>query len=119
MYVPTVARVNLRRLKALVRVCMPGSGRCSASSDQVCAESEASFAVLTGGARRPWTVDRKRCSRRRSPDSVRLKVASGASTAMDPAQLAMLLDGIDLNARRLAPSLESGEQQGIGTDRRI
>jgi transposase len=37
---------------------------------------------------------------------------------MEPAQLAMLLDGIDLNARRLArwkPNLE----KGIDTDRRV
>ena len=41
--------------------------------------------------------------------------------AMEPAQLAMLLDGIDLNARRLArwtPPHEKSEK-GIDTDRRV
>jgi transposase len=38
--------------------------------------------------------------------------------AMEPAQLAMLLDGIDLNARRLARWTPSSEK-GIDTDRRM
>jgi transposase len=38
--------------------------------------------------------------------------------AMDPAQLAMLLDGIDLNARRLARWNPAGEK-GIDTDRQV
>jgi hypothetical protein len=37
---------------------------------------------------------------------------------MDPAQLAMLLDGIDLNARRLARWNPSSDK-GIDTDRRL
>jgi transposase len=37
--------------------------------------------------------------------------------AMEPAQLAMLLDGIDLNARRLARWTPS--DQGIDTERRV
>ncbi len=38
--------------------------------------------------------------------------------AMEPAQLAMLLDGIDLNARRLARWNPSSDK-GIDTDRRL
>ena len=38
--------------------------------------------------------------------------------AMEPAQLAMLLDGIDLNARRLARWTPDHEK-GIDTDRRL
>ena len=38
--------------------------------------------------------------------------------AMEPAQLAMLLDGIDLNARRLARWDPSGNK-GIDTDRQV
>jgi transposase len=38
--------------------------------------------------------------------------------AMEPAQLAMLLDGIDLNARRLARWNPEGDK-GIDTDRRM
>lgn len=38
--------------------------------------------------------------------------------AMEPAQLAMLLDGIDLNARRLARWNPSSDK-GIDTDRRV
>jgi transposase len=38
--------------------------------------------------------------------------------AMEPAQLAMLLDGIDLNARRLARWNPSSDN-GIDTDRRL
>jgi transposase len=38
--------------------------------------------------------------------------------AMEPAQLAMLLDGIDLNARRLARWNPEGNK-GIDTDRRM
>jgi transposase len=38
--------------------------------------------------------------------------------AMDPTQLAMLLDGIDLNARRLARWNPSSDK-GIDTDRRL
>ncbi len=38
--------------------------------------------------------------------------------AMEPAQLAMLLDGIDLNARRLARWNPSSER-GIDTDRQL
>ena len=37
---------------------------------------------------------------------------------MDPAQLSMLLDGIDLNARRLA-RWTPGERKGIDTERRL
>ncbi len=37
---------------------------------------------------------------------------------MEPAQLAMLLDGIDLNARRLARWTPE-ERKGIDTDRRV
>ena len=37
---------------------------------------------------------------------------------MEPAQLAMLLDGIDLNARRLA-RWNPPERKGIDTDRRV
>jgi transposase len=37
---------------------------------------------------------------------------------MEPAQLAMLLDGIDLNARRLA-RWNPDERKGIDTDRRV
>ena len=37
---------------------------------------------------------------------------------MDPAQLAMLLDGIDLNARRLV-RWQPDERKGIDTDRRV
>lgn len=37
---------------------------------------------------------------------------------MEPAQLAMLLDGIDLNARRLA-RWEPNREKGIDTDRRV
>jgi transposase len=38
--------------------------------------------------------------------------------AMEPAQLAMLLDGIDLNARRLA-RWNPEERKGIDTDHRV
>ena len=38
--------------------------------------------------------------------------------AMEPAQLAMLLDGIDLNAKRLARWTPTGDK-GIDTDRRV
>jgi transposase len=38
--------------------------------------------------------------------------------SMEPAQLAMLLDGIDLNARRLARWNPAGDK-GIDTDRRL
>ena len=38
--------------------------------------------------------------------------------AMEPAQLAMLLDGIDLNARRLA-RWDPERDKGIDTDRRL
>ncbi len=37
---------------------------------------------------------------------------------MEPAQLAMLLDGIDLNARRLA-RWSPRDERGIDTDRRV
>ncbi|MGD0529857.1 MAG: IS66 family insertion sequence element accessory protein TnpB [Polyangiaceae bacterium] len=40
------------------------------------------------------------------------------NVAMEPAQLAMLLDGIDLNARRLARWTPE-THKGIGTDRRM
>jgi transposase len=38
--------------------------------------------------------------------------------SMEPAQLAMLLDGIDLNAKRLARWTPTGDK-GIDTDRRV
>jgi hypothetical protein len=38
--------------------------------------------------------------------------------AIEPAQLAMLLDGIDLNAKRLA-RLTPSSDKGIDTDRRL
>jgi transposase len=38
--------------------------------------------------------------------------------AMEPAQLAMLLDGIDLNARRLA-RWTPNDEKGIDTDRGV
>ena len=38
--------------------------------------------------------------------------------AMEPSQLAMLLDGIDLNARRL-PRWNPPDDRGIDTDRRL